>query len=522
MHACTALLSKHVTRQGVSQRLTFNLPFFSPLLSPSFTEELYEELELEDSVVPPVPPSPRPSRPNVALPSTPAQDDFAIDEDIYEETDDILPSMPPPQLSPQHQAPSLPNRNPTKNSAPSGPLPSLPPRNAPAASASPGPSLPPRSGPGGKMPKPPVDYEAAPPKIGAKPKSKPQAPPPPVADEDQELYDDVIAGEVGEEAEEMYDDVVVGEEDPGEELYDDVMTTSGIPTTTVNSSAKPAPPSPAVASNEPISEEFYEDMAPTAVSDSYVAMEKSKEEELEPGDELYMDVDIDEQPPPQAPPPVQKVQASITAKSSSRISSPFSKIKKPGGSGGGSNNANRGLVSGTISYKAPKKYKFDERWGCVEGTNCLVFKSSSDKRHQDKIPLGDCRLDIGSTEAGAGKFAFSLSKGDKFYHFSLHSQADVDNWVGVLKGIVKYAPVETPADNGTGPEEDLEVYQAREDHIADADGELTFKKGTIIKLIDRPSKDMWYGQIGNESQVFTGKKGKFPAHKVEIAEDLYI
>ena len=402
-------------------------------------------------------------------------------------------------------------------------MPSLPPRNEPAVAAAPVPSLPPRSGPGGKPAKPPspLDYEVTPPNIGAKPKSKMPVRPPIAAttadDEDQDLYDDVVAGEVGGgESEEMYDDVVVGEQDLGEELYDDVMMTSGLPVTNSNSSSKPAP---AAAGSEPICDEFYEDMAPTGVSsDPYVALEKNKEEECEPGDELYMDVDMDEQPPP---PQVQKVQTTIPAKPSSpRISSPFSKIKKGGGS---SSNTNRGLVSGSISYKAPKKYKFDERWGCVEGTNLLVFKSSSDKRHQDKVALGDCRLDIGSTEAGAGKFAFSLSKGDKYYHFSLRSQADVDSWVGVIKGIVKYAPVESPpTDNGAGPEEELEVFQAREDHIADTDGELTFKKGTIIKLIDRPSKDMWYGQIGNESQVFTGKTGKFPAHKVEIAEDLYI
>ncbi len=486
-----------------------------------FTEELYEELGLDD--LPPVPASPRPSRPNIPVPAIPSgpQDDFAIDEDIYEETDDILPSMPQSSYhqSPQH-IPSLPNRNPPKAQASSVPGPSLPPRNAPAAA--PAPSLPPRSV-GGKPKSPlaaPLDYEetVTPPKIGVKLGAKGPAPPPATTiDEDQELYDDVVVdqpvgGGGGADAdEEMYDDVVIGGgEDPGEELYDDVMTTSGLPTggggsaTATNSKA-----------SEPITEEFYEDMAPGAVTDPYVALEKNKEEDLDDGDELYVDVD---EP---AAAPVQKLQQNtLTLQARSASPKIFGGSKKGNKKMSiGSSTLSRGVVNGNFSYKAPKKSKFDDKWGCVEGISLLVFKSSGDKKHQDKIPLGDCRLDIGSTEAGAGKFAFSLSKGDKFYHFSLHNQADVDKWVEVLKGIVKYAPVEAA---GNGANGEFEVFQAKEDHIADSSDELTFKKGTIIKLIERKSKDMWYGQIGNESQVFEGKKGSFPANKVEIAEDLYI
>ena len=455
-----------------------------------FTEDLYEELELEDSV-PPVPASPRPGRPNISIPPIPtAQDDFTIDEDIYEETDDILPSIIQTQ-SPQH-VPSLPNRNPPKNPT----VPSLPPRNAPAPTV-PGPSLPPRGGPSGKSKASvPMEYEATVPKLGAKPGIKaPAIPQTTVADEDQELYDDVVLGGEDGDAEEMYDDVVVGDGNGAdEELYDDVMTTSGLPT-----GGKKA--------SEPISEEYYEDMAPGAVSDPYVAMEKNKEDEFDSGSELYVDVD---EP---AASPIQKLQVSVPPpeKSSPKFNKKLSK-KTPNSSG-----TSRGLVNGSVGYKAPKKSKFDDRWACVEGSNLLVFKSSGDKRHQDKIPLGDCKLEIGSTEAGAGKFAFSVSKGDKFYHFSMQSKANMDSWVDVLKGIVKYAPVE--AGNGRA---ELEIYQAKEDHIADSSDELTFKKGTYIKLVERKSKDLWYGQIGNESQEFEGKKGNFPVNKVELAEDLYV
>ena len=291
----------------------------------------------------------------------------------------------------------------------------------------------------------------------------------------------IVGEEKNEEIEETYDDVIVGDQGGGaedEDLYDDV-----VPTTV----------------GEPIMDEYYEDMAPGTM-DSYVTMEKKDGQEEVEDEELYVDVDE-----PSSPSPVKQVEApkSSTSKSLSRM---FHKKQ--------SVSAKSRSHSGTVSYKAPKKTRFEERWAAVEGTNLLIYKTSTDKRSQDKIPLGECRLELGSTEAGAGKFAFHVCKGEKTYHFSLKDEAGKEEWVSVLKGLVKYAPVE--ADN-----EEQEIYQATQDHIADSDQELTFKKGTYIRLISKDSAEMWTGQIGNLDQVFTGKTGKFPVNKVEPAEALY-
>lgn len=449
--------------------------FYQSLVSPP-AEDLYEELETD--YIPPVPASPRPSRPSV-----PVSDDILIDEDIYEETDDILPTLQSSLHSPQHTptpAPSLPDRNPPKRS--SSPPPSLPPRGGPAA-AEPVPSLPPRNAKPGSA----QDHERS--TTGKKPAAKPPVPAP---EEDEELYDDVVTANA--EIEETYDDVLVPEGGGAaieEDLYDDVVpTTSG-------------------REDEPIADENYEDMAPGAPN--YVTMEKNGPPEAEDGEELYVDV---EEPPVHSQTPLGGKKTPVDTHKAATSKGTFSKMFNKRAS-----SDQKGSLSGTIGFKAPKKSKFDDKWGVIDGSNLLVYKASGDRKHQEKISLGDCRLELGSTEAGAGRFAFRLSKGEKVYHFSLKEATDLEDWVGMVKGLVKYAPVE--AKGGDVAAED-EVYQAREDHIAESDSELTFKKGTYIKLIRRETSDLWVGQIGTEEQVFEGKIGKFPANKVELAEDLYI
>ena len=309
----------------------------------------------------------------------------------------------------------------------------------------------------------------------------------------------MVAASNSAEIEETYDDVVVGGGED-EELYDDI--TAPEPITEENYEDMMAP--------EPITEEFYEDMAPNPDS-SYVVMEK-KENEENIDEELY--VDVDEPIPSISKPP------ELSKPSNPKSSSSFSRMfQKKQSANTNANQSGKVNLSGNVSYKAPKKTKFEEKYATIEGTNLMIYKSSSDnKRSQDKVPLGDCKLELGSTEAGAGKHAFRLTKGDKKYHFSLKTEVELEEWIGVVKGLVKYAPVEV---QGNGKEE--KIYQAKEDHIADSDGELTFKRGTYIRVISRDTPEMWVGQIGTEDQVFNeGKIGKFPLSKVELAEDLYI
>ena len=288
------------------------------------------------------------------------------------------------------------------------------------------------------------------------------------SEEDAELYDDVVLDGNGLVVEEMYDDVLTGGGDVEEELYDDVLTIA------------------ADNNDESLSDECYEDMTPGSFVDSYTN---------EDG-ELYVDVN----------------ESSTSLKNKMLEKSKM--FKKSSISTGNSSVA----LSGNFGYKAPKKSKFEERWGVVEGNYLVIYKTSSDKRSQDKLPLGECQFDIGSTEAGAGKFAFSLSRGDKFYHISLRSKAELNKWVGALKGMVKKATGKYGCGNG----EERQIYEATEDHIANSSGELTFKTGTLINLLEKKSTDMWFGQITDKSLKSEGKKGMFPISKVQIAnEDLY-
>jgi hypothetical protein len=386
----------------------------------------------------------------------------------------------------------------------------LPPRNAPPKNS--GPSLPPR---GAKQD--PQQYEQTPPtrppsKLPAKAPAKAPAPVPDVGDE--EIYDDVIPGGDDQDAEieETYDDVIVGENDIMEETYDDVVSAT---TSAPGQTKEP----------EPITEEFYEDMVPGGPGDGpqedYVVMEPGEDIG---GEELYVDVDT---PIParttiaaaSQPKAIEREATENKGANSPRVKSgTFSRMFKtkpvsplPDRKAGGQGH------SGTMSHKAPKKNKFEERWAVVDGNFLIIYKNSSAKSHQEKLPLSECGLDMGSPDVGPGDHAFRITaRGDRVHHFKVKAKLDFDKWVTIIKGLTKYAPIET-VQRG-----EQQVYQALEDHIGESAGELTFKKGTYIRLISKDADNEWVGQIGNEAQVFEGKIGKFPMDKVSLAEDLYI
>ncbi len=163
----------------------------------------------------------------------------------------------------------------------------------------------------------------------------------------------------------------------------------------------------------------------------------------------------------------------------------------------------KGSHSGHLAHCPPGPGKI--KWCVVDGNQIQLFKNASDKRPQDKLVLADCDLEVMTGGVEAGQFAFRLMKGGKGHTFTAKSKEELDSWIGAVKGLVKQV-----------------VYQAKEDHIAEDDSQLTFKKGTYIKLLGMDNEDVWTGQLGNEAQIFAGKVGQFPANKVEIAEDLYI
>ncbi len=357
--------------------------------------------------------------------------------------------------------PALPPNHPKPQDEPP---PSLPPR--------PSPSLPPRGIP--VKPKPPAQaYEVA----ALKSTTGPARPPPPA--DDEELYDDIVAPKASEEVAEEYDDVSPVT-DAVEESYDDVVVS-------------PASPS----------SELYEDMAPApdGPQADYVIMERG--EESDEG-ELYCEVD---EPPLHTGSPLHSIKKAAKGERSS-----FSRVFK-GKSASSSTSSGKGSHSGHLTYCPPGKSKPKELWCVVEGTQIHLYKNPSDKRPQDKLTLGDFDLE---GRADGGHFAFLLHKGVKEHTFTAKTKEDRDSWLSALKGLVRSAVLNLEQDDRA------DVFQAKEDHIAEDDSQLTFKKGTYIRLVSKSGEDQWIGQLGNEAQVFDGKIGKFPVDKVEIAEDLYI
>ena len=412
--------------------------------------ELYEELELDDTVAAPaLPSSPRPTHkpPGATLANVPIAADFEDmgGEDIYEDTDDYLPTIIQQQAAaPSSQAvPQLPSRNPPKK-VDSSPVPSLPPRNSPA----PVPSLPPRN---------------------AKTEAKKKQASLPV---DEELYDDVVVGTVDDD--EMYDDVVVTGDAEIEETYDDVVT------------------------QDAVTDELYEDMTANGEDgpqEEYVIMEPGQEGEED--DELYVDVELT---PKHAP-----LQSRLRGKAAAgngvaKLSQMFA------GGGGGGRGGGGPVKGGNVKCKTPKKSIFSQFWCKIEKKELHFFKNSTDKLPVERLPLGECEMSVAA--AGA---AFKLCKAEKIYYFTLKNASECDKWSDWLRGLVQRTTVE----------QHQEVYMAKEDHIGSA-GEITFKKGSFIRLMSKGSAQNWTGQLGNEAQVFEGKVGKFPANKVERAEDMYI
>ena len=408
-----------------------------------------------------------------------------IEEDIYEAFDEVVrvDSDSETSIPSRHETmsslPALPPRNEMKR--PSEPaLPSLPPRN----SLPPSPKLPHRPPQPGKEP-PPSTKEPAEVKV---------------AEEEEELYEDIVPKEPAE--------VKVAEE---EELYEDIA--------------------PQVASRnkqEDLGEEYTEmtlgDEGPT---EEYVLMERGDEEEQE--QEMYCEVD------PELPshavrkgaivtnspklPPKDNHSLHTTQKGaafSNSLSLPpkgtqpnskGAKIQKPPPP------ASHVAKKGKLKYKAPKKSSPYEQWCKMEGPNLCTYKSETSKTASEKIRLNEHDLLFGPNSDG--QFAFSLTKGDAIHYFAVGSKDELGGWLSVLRGVTKSAALQLPPG-------ELEVYVAAEDHTAENAEQLSFTSGAFIRVIAQESSDWWVGQLGSSSDQFTGRIGKFPVSKVMVAEDLYI
>lgn len=440
--------------------------------------------------------------------------------------------------------------------------PNLPPRNEPVAP----PSLPPRNDPKGQAltietpplpPRPgstkntPREYEAP------TPSPPSQRKPMPLPEEDEELYDDVLAGQ----------------QEPGdlEETYDDVVSMSSKLTSKVSSG------------------DLYEDMTPQHSGSGYVTMHKEEEEqeeyqEMELGqtqeaqdDELY--VDVDEPPPPRPPPPSsiktapsnekppprpappktpsspissratgsqspkpsqlgsqsythqKKDSSPVTAKSSTLpISRPPSINKKQPGSGSKVANLSkmfgeaspqppsslknrRGSYSGTLLYQSPGKNGFSSEWCVLEGSTIVFYTSPNDKLSHFRLNIKESELHLGTPDGKGSKFAFYITKGSVVHRFSTNTLQELGEWIGPLAKLSKVVPAPDA------------LYQAKDDYTGSKDGEITFKKGDIIWVIGEDTPTLWTGVVGTSSNEFTSMSGTFPPNKIEqwtTTEDVYI
>ena len=408
-----------------------------------------------------------------------------IEEDIYEEFDDVPRVEPEPDV-----APSLP---PPRQEQRSPPSPALPPRNEIPRSSEPVPSLPPRSSPApakkgvppvqkGVPPVqkgvPPVQKGVPPVQKGAPPGPKKAAQPPPEDAGGEDLYEDVVGYHEGtgdgQGGDELYEDVVAP--DQTQELYDDVVGAPGSPT-----------------------EDYTEmDMGQQDVpAEEYVTMERV------PGEDLEVYCEVDQDAPPQAP--INSV--TLPPKGTTKPAGAGKIVKPPPPA------SYVPKHTGNLSRKGPNKARFYEEWCAVEGTNLCTYKNPKDKRTVEKLSLSEC--DMTFSPEKDGQFSFRLSKGSQVHQFNSSNKDELNGWIGVLRGLAKSAKLELPPG-------EQQIFEATHDHTAESDEQISFKAGTYIRFISQDTSDCWIGQLGNSSQIFTGKIGKFPASKVALAEDLYM
>ena len=379
-----------------------------------------------------------------------------IDEDIYEEFDDVPRVEPEPDV-----VPSLP---PPRQEQRSTPSPALPPRNEISRPSEPVPSLPPRSSP-------------APAQKGVPPGPKKAAGPPPQDTGGEDLYEDVVGHSEGtgdtQGGDELYEDVVAPQE-----LYDDVV-------------GAPPPGSP--------TEDYTEmDMGQQdAPAEEYVTMERV------PGEDLEVYCEVDQDAPPQAP--INSI--TLPPKGTSKPPGAGKIVKPPPPA------SYVPKHTGNLSRKGPNKSRFYEEWCAVEGTNLCTYKNQKDKRVVEKLSLSEC--DMTFSPGKDGQFSFQLAKGSRVHQFNSSSKDELNGWIGALRGLAKSAKLELPPG-------EQQVFEATHDHTAESDEQISFKAGTYIRFISQETSELWIGQLGNSSQIFTGKIGKFPASKVALAEDLYM
>ena len=317
---------------------------------------------------------------------------------------------------------------------------------------------------------------------------------PPLAQDQgaEELYEDVVAPSPAtggnEEDEELYEDVVnppPGGTDIVEELYEDVVSSAG----------------PAEATTP--TEDYTEMDIGQGPTEDYVTMERVEDQE---DIEVYDEVDPNS--PQHAPINSISLPSKNTSSKSPTATAGGTKITKPPPPA-----TYVSKQSGNLSHKGPKKSKYYEEWCAVEGTNLCTYKNQKDKRSVDTISLKE--FDLMYNPGKDGNFAFHLTKGDKVHYFNPASKEEQTKWITALRELAKCATLELPSG-------EPEIFETTHDHTAESDEQISFKKGSYIRIITRVSADYWIGQLGNSSQIFTGKIGKFPSSKVALAEDLYI
>lgn len=171
----------------------------------------------------------------------------------------------------------------------------------------------------------------------------------------------------------------------------------------------------------------------------------------------------------------------------------------------------KGSQSGSLLYKSPSKPSFVSEWCMLEGSMLQFFSAAGDLRSHYKFSVRDAELSM--AEVKSGQFGFHIAKGTVVHQFTTTSKEELDAWLVALAPVVQKC---FPPNSST--------YQAKEDHAASGENEVSFKRDDFVWVLSKDSAQKWTGIVGSSENKYQGPCGQFPSAKVRemLMEDPYI
>ena len=142
------------------------------------------------------------------------------------------------------------------------------------------------------------------------------------------------------------------------------------------------------------------------------------------------------------------------------------------------------------------------------------FSAATDLRSHYKFSLRDAELSLSQkSEMKSGQYGFHLAKSSVVHQFATSSKEELDAWLAALAPVVQKC---FPPDDAT--------YQAKEDHTASGEKEISFKCNDLVWVLSQDPPDKWTGIVSSAENKYAGPCGQFPPAKVKqvLMEDPYI